>query len=202
MTIIEAAGREPEVFYHGTSAIFNAFSHCHTLEGAGKVKFGYGVYVTERYATAAHYAIPQAQHHYVYTVEVPRKTVTNYIAVKEAVHPSIIKKAEEQLGENIPAELTTEGKLLRKFLALRLAGKKWSKTQKPSISDEKLASELLNKIGVDFIEWPINWRMPTERNRAILDVAKVNIIKIEEIQLDNKGQLILDAERKLIYSAI
>ena len=43
--------------YHGTSAgVFDSFSLGHALEGDGKVKFGWGVYVTEKYGTAAHYA--------------------------------------------------------------------------------------------------------------------------------------------------
>lgn len=35
-----------ETFYHGTSALFKKFDLARALEGAGKVKFGYGVYVT------------------------------------------------------------------------------------------------------------------------------------------------------------
>lgn len=194
--------REKELFYHGTSAIFEAFSDSHTLEGAGKVKFGYGIYVTERYATAAHYAIPTAAHHYVYTVEVPRKTGANYISIKGVVNPLIVRRAEEQLGESIPDEAAVEGKLFRKFIALRLAGKKWGKTQKPTIADERFASEFLCNIGVDFIEWPVNWKNPTEYNRAILDANKIGIVKIEEVELNDKGQLIPDAERKLIYPII
>lgn len=47
----------PMEAYHGTLAgIFDSFSLGHALEGDGKVKFGWGVYVTEKYGTAAHYA--------------------------------------------------------------------------------------------------------------------------------------------------
>ena len=42
-----------QAFYHGTSAgLFGRFSLDHALEGEGKVKFGWGVYVTE-YSSAA-----------------------------------------------------------------------------------------------------------------------------------------------------
>lgn len=45
------------IAYHGSSAEpFDRFSLDHALEGDGKVKFGWGVYVTEKYGTAAHYA--------------------------------------------------------------------------------------------------------------------------------------------------
>ena len=45
-----------ETYYHGTSVLFKEFNLAHVLEGDGKVKFGYGVYVTSKYRTAAHYA--------------------------------------------------------------------------------------------------------------------------------------------------
>ena len=43
-----------QVFYHGTSAgLFGRFSLDHALEGEGKVKFGWGVYVTESSSAAS-----------------------------------------------------------------------------------------------------------------------------------------------------
>lgn len=69
-------------FYHGSSAEpFDRFSLDHALEGDGKVKFGWGVYVTEKYTTAAHYAFnkhrPENKDFYVYTVEIPDRTPDN-----------------------------------------------------------------------------------------------------------------------------
>ena len=43
-------------YYHGSPKIFDRFDLAHALEGDGKVKFGYGVYVTSHYRTAAHYS--------------------------------------------------------------------------------------------------------------------------------------------------
>ena len=62
-----------QTFYHGSSVLFTKFDLSHALEGDGKVKFGYGVYVTSHYRSAAHYAgaNPAATQFYVYTVEVP-----------------------------------------------------------------------------------------------------------------------------------
>ena len=59
-----------ETFYHGSSSLFKEFDLSHILEGDGKVKFGYGVYVTSQYRSAAHYAgaNPVAKKFYVYTV--------------------------------------------------------------------------------------------------------------------------------------
>ena len=37
-----------EIFYHDSSVLFDKFDLAHALEGDGKVKFGYGVYVTLR----------------------------------------------------------------------------------------------------------------------------------------------------------
>lgn len=66
------------IYYHGSSVLFKFFDLSHALEGDGKVKFGYGVYLTSRYERAAHYAFnkkrPENKDYYVYTVEGPDKT--------------------------------------------------------------------------------------------------------------------------------
>lgn len=93
-----------EVFYHGSSVLFSEFDLAHALEGDGKVKFGFGVYITSHYRSAAHYAgaNPNSTQFYVYTVEVPDKREDNYIAFKEPVNLTILHKAAEKLGEPIP----------------------------------------------------------------------------------------------------
>ena len=46
-------------------------------------------------------------------------------------------------------------------------------------------------IGVDFIQWPYNWKNPSlGTNRAILDDNNVRIVSIDQVQLDSKKQLI------------
>ena len=64
--------------YHGSSVLFDSFDLAHALEGDGKVKFGYGVYVTGNYESAAHYAFnkkrPENRDYYVYTVEILDRT--------------------------------------------------------------------------------------------------------------------------------
>ena len=40
------------IFYHGSSVLFPRFDLSHVLEGDGKVKFGYGVYLTSSFKSA------------------------------------------------------------------------------------------------------------------------------------------------------
>ena len=100
-----------QTFYHGTSVLFPKFDLSHALEGDGKVKFGYGVYVTSHYRSAAHYAgaNPAATQYYVYTVEIPDIKDDNYIAFKEVVNPAIVERAEKKLGETIAEKFTKDG---------------------------------------------------------------------------------------------
>lgn len=175
-----------QTFYHGSPVLFQKFDLAHALEGDGKVKFGYGVYITSQYKSAAHYAgsNPNATQYYVYTVEVPDMKEDNYIAFKEPVKPSILKQAAQKMGEPIPEKFTLDGKDFRKFLAKKLTGK-------VDLEGEKAASAFLTSIGVDFIVWPYNWKNPAQgTNMAVLDDSKVIIKSIDQVELDNKKQLI------------
>lgn len=179
-----------ETFYHGSCVLFPKFDLAHALEGDGKVKFGYGVYVTSHYRSAAHYAgaNPAAKEHFVYTVEVPSMKEDNYIAFKQAVNPAIVGRAEKKLGENIPVKFLDDGKEFRKFLAKKLTGK-------VDLEGEKAASAFLLSIGVDFIVWPYNWKNPAlGTNRAVLDDGKAKIVKVDKVELDKKKQLIEGSE--------
>lgn len=184
-----------ETFYHGSTVLFPSFDLDHALEGAGKVKFGYGVYVTSHYSSAAHYADskenPDAPH-YVYTVEVPAITDENYIAFKEEVKPVVISRAEAKLGCEIPAKAKADGKEFRKFLAKKLTGN-------TDLEGEKVASKFLESIGVEMIVWPYSWTNPAKgTNRAILDERKVKITKIEQVELNDKKQLVEGSQTEVI----
>lgn len=184
-----------ETYYHGTSALFKEFDLAHALEGDGKVKFGYGVYVTSKYRTAAHYAgaNPTATTFYVYTVEIPEEKEDNYIAFKQPVHPHIIQKTEAKLGISVPEKMTLDGKDFRKWLAKKLTGK-------VDLAGEKAASEFLDSIGVDYIVWPYNWKNPEAgTNRAILNDKKVKVIRIDQVELDEKKQLVEGSERNIPF---
>lgn len=197
------------VFYHGSSAEpFERFSLDHALEGDGKVKFGWGVYVTEKYTTAAHYAFnkhrPENKDFYVYTVEIPDRTEENCLSLMKGVPvtKSIVKRVEGKLGESVPAEARIEGIPFRKYLANRLTGQMMpvkKMVDKATIAGEKAASEFLLSIGVELIEWPYNWQKPeAEKNMAVLDDRKVRIIRIEKVELDPKGHQLIEGSQRVI----
>ncbi len=78
---------------------------------------------------------------FVYTVEIPDLTEDNHIDFKQPVHPDIVKRAEQKLGNAIPQKFILDGKDFRKYLAKILGGGS-------DVKSEKLASEFLNCIGV------------------------------------------------------
>ena len=195
--------------YHGSSAEpFDRFSLDHALEGDGKVKFGWGVYVTEKYGTAAHYAFnkhrPGNRDFYVYTVEIPGRTPDNCLSLLKGVPvaESIVRRVEARLGEKVPSEALSEGIPFRKWLANRLTGQELSvkkMTDKTTVAGEKAASEFLSGLGVDLIEWPYNWQKPeAEKNMAVLDDRKVRIVRIEKVDLDPKGHQLVEGSQRII----
>lgn len=197
------------VFYHGSSAEpFERFSLDHALEGDGKVKFGWGVYVTEKYTTAAHYAFnkhrPENKDFYVYTVEIPDRTEENCLSLMKGVPvtESIVKRVEGKLGESVPTEAKAEGIPFRKYLANRLTGQMMpvkKMVDKATVAGEKAASEFLLSIGVELIEWPYNWQKPeAEKNMAVLDDRKVRILRIEKVKLDPKGHQLIEGSQRVI----
>ena len=196
-------------FYHGSSAEpFDRFSLDHALEGDGKVKFGWGVYVTEKYSTAAHYAFnkhrPENKDFYVYTVEIRDRTPDNCLSLLKGVPvaESIVNRVEAKLGETIPAEAKVEGIPFRKYLANKLTGEDKpvkKMIDKATVEGEKAASELLSSLGVDLIEWPYNWQKPeAEKNMAILDDRNVRIVRIEKVELDQKGHQLIEGSQQII----
>ena len=187
---------ENEIFYHGSGLLFNNFDLTHALEGDGKVKFGYGVYVTSAYSSSAHYSGSNDSwnSHYVYTVEIPAKTDINYIAFKQPVNPIIISKIQEKLQITLPDKAKEDGKELRKFLAKRFIPKVITDKKMAGLEGERLASRFLLSIGVEFIEWPYNWKNPAlGKNRAVLDDQKVKIVRVDSVKLDEKKKLIVDS---------
>lgn len=181
------------VFYHGSSAFFHKFDLSHALEGDGKVKFGYGVYLTCSFKSAALYsgANKDAATRYVYTVEVPDLTDDNHIDFKKPVHPDILHRAEIKLGEPVPEKHISDGKDFRKYLAKKLGGGS-------DLQSEKLASAFLSGIGVEFITWPFNWKSPDAgMNLAVLDDSKAKIIRLHEVALDAKKRLVPGSEREV-----
>ena len=196
-------------FFHGTSAEpFDRFSLDHALEGDGKGKFGWGVNVSEKYTTAAHYAFnkhrPENNDFYVYTVEIPDRTADNCLSLLKGVPvaESIVARVEAKLGESVPAEAKAEGIPFRKWLANKLTGEDKpvrKMIDKATVEGEKAASEFLSGIGVDLIEWPCSWQKPeAEKNMVVLDASKVRIVRIEKVELDPKGYHLIKGSQKII----
>lgn len=210
-------------YYHGSPVIFDKFNLDSLGEGSG-CRFGVGVYLTESFETAAHYSEPRygsADHHYVYTVEVPQKTEDNCLPFYGVPIPSgIIARVEAKLGESLPdlikgpgripdgkggTEGVSVGKYLRKYIAHRLSGVAKEKLVKESQIDKKTtlaaevkASEFLLSVEVLFIEWPQGgWaKYPNcEKNVAVLDPSKVKVVQIEEVDLDAKAKYVAGSRR-------
>ena len=195
--------------YHGTSAgLFETFSLDHALEGSGKVKFGFGVYFTEKYGTAAHYAYNRERSendlYYVYTADVPDRTEDNCLSLLKGVPVAepIVRRTEAKLGEPVPAEAKAEGIPFRKYLANKLTGNEGTvkqMTDKATPQGEAAASAFLVGIGVDLIEWPYNWRKPeAEKNWAVLDAGKIRILRVDKVDLDPKGHHLVEGSRQLV----
>ena len=195
--------------FHGSSAEpFDRFSLDHALEGDGKVKFGWGVYVTEKYTTAAHYAFnkhrPENKDFYVYTVEIPDRTPDNCLSLLKGVPvaASIVSRVEAGLGELVPDEAKAEGIPFRKYLANKLTGADLpvrKMVAKATVAGEKAASEFLSSLGVDLMEWPYNWRKPEAgKNMAVLDDRNVRIIRIDKVELTPKGHRLIEGSQIIV----
>lgn len=196
-----------ETFFHGTTKLFKKFDTSHALEGDGKCKFGFGSYITEIYATAAHYAYnemrPCNKDYYVYTVEIPDLTEDNHLVSAMPVCRSIIERTEYALGEAIPQEVSTKGKEFRKYVGNRLIGKKGTVRQlreKADLAAEKAATKFFSeKIGIEYYVWPQSQVKPDgPTNRVVLDVNKMRIIKIDKVELTTKDhQLVKGSEKEV-----
>ena len=144
------------IFYHGTCRLFDKFSLSHLGEGEGKSKFGHGIYLTSRYATAALYGSKAAKANgvdtvYVYTVEVPDITDDNHVRLLCPVNADIVARTVAKLGEEMPAEVLADGKLFRKYLGNVLTNNRGTvkkMSDKADAAAENAATVFLDEIGV------------------------------------------------------
>lgn len=185
-----------QTFFHGTSVLFKKFDPDHTLQGDGKMKMGAGFYLTTGYKRAAHYSCksPGSTKFYVYTVEIPDLIPENHIEFKEPVNPTIVKRAEEKLGEPVPQKETTDGKFFRKYIAMKLAGKKG--TQKLTPEDEMAAAKFMVSIGVIYNKVPFIWTKPVVHYDVI--VMKPDVMHIKKIEQINVAPPRKNAKPELV----
>lgn len=183
------------ILYHGTTSKFDHFDLTHLGEGEGKSKFGVGHYASTVYATAALYAGKcKGQTKYVYTLDTPDLTDSNHIVSAKSPHKTIIERAEARVGQ-IPDEVKCSGKSFRKYIGNLLLGNKGTVKKmigSLSIEGEIKVSKFLYEIGVLYLVWAHSQAKPDngEFNVAILDDSIINIKKIEEVELDEKGKLV------------
>lgn len=194
---------QTETFYHGTCYLFDKFSLSSLGSGEGKSKFGQGIYITSSYKTAALYASKAAKANgkercYVYTVAVPVLTENNHIFSCKPVNQEVVARVEKAIDQTIPEEVKSAGKLFRKYLGNLLTGQSGTVKIMMSKADavaENAVSEFLNKIGVVYLAWPQSQTKPDgETNRAVLNENDIRIIKIEQVEVDEKNKLIEGSE--------
>lgn len=204
------------LYYHGSNRLFKSFSLDHAGKGTG-VKFGYGIYLTSRYKTAAHYAKPRkaddVTDYYVYTVAIPQLTTSNCLSLNPNVSPSqaLTEKVSDYLEEALPQEAIVCAKSLRKYvgnLLLLKSGNPSDKssrrfslrqmTCKASPEAEKAASAFFLKLGIYYYEWPVDWKHPDKgTNIAVLNPEMIRIIKVESVELDKNYQLIEGTQHEI-----
>ena len=192
-----------EVFYHGTCRLFDSFDPTRLGSGEGKSKFGHGIYITSSYETAALYASKVAKCHgsdckYVYTLEVPDLTDNNHVFSCKPVNPIVAERLQTALGETIPEEAKSLGKFFRKYIGNVLIGNRKTikqMTGSASSEAEDAVTKFLNENGVIFLAWPQAQTKPDgDTNRAVLNAECIKILKIEQVQTNDKNKLIKGSE--------
>ena len=187
-----------ETFYHGTCNLFDKFSLSFLGSGEGKSKFGQGIYITSSYKTAALYAAKAAKANgkkccYVYTVEVPVLTENNHIFSCKPVNQEVINRVEKEIGQTIPEEVKSVGKLFRKYLGNLLTGQLGTIKKMMGKADsvaEKAVSQFLNSVDIVYLAWPQSQTKPEgDTNRAVLNEEDIRIRKIERVEVDEKNKL-------------
>ena len=195
-----------ETFYHGTCHLFKEFSLSFLGTGEGKSKFGQGIYITSSYATAALYAAKAAKANgsdkiYVYTVEVPAIKDDNHVFSCKPVNDAVVARTEMAIGEAVPEEVKTAGKLFRKYIGNLLTGQRGTVKKmmgKADAAAENAASKFLDSVGVDYLVWPQSQTKPDgETNRAVLNEGKIRILKVVQVDVDAKNKLIPGSEKEV-----
>ena len=193
-----------ETLYHGTCYLFDKFSLSFLGSGEGKSKFGHGIYITSSYKTVALYASKAAKANgkeccYVYTIEVPMLNNDNHIFSCKAVNASVVDRIEKVIGEAIPDEVKRAGKYFRKYIGNLLIGQRATVKQMMAKADataENAVSQFLNSVGVIYLAWPQSQAKPDgETNRALLNEKEIKILKIEQVECDDKNKLIEDSKK-------
>lgn len=176
--------------YHGSPALFDHFEMGGAGDGTG-IKFGYGVYLTDVEDSAVHYSQPRnldvTDKHYLYTVERPELIEGEYLVSALPVNEKIVEKVEEKMGVKVPADMKAKGLEFRKWIGRTLTGINKPDTDEEKKAVEMKAAELLESVGVHYNVWPQAQKVPDgPKNIAVFNPERVKIVKVEEIEIEDK----------------
>ena len=128
-------------------------------------------------------------------------TAGNHIFSCKPVNVAVIDQVEKAIGEAMPDEAKSAGKLFRKYLGNLLTGQRSTVKKMMAKADamaENAVSQFLSSVGVVYLAWPQSQTNPDgETNRAVLNVNDIQIISIEQVEVDDKNRLI-EASARLI----
>ena len=124
----------------------------------------------------------------------PVLTENNHIFSCKPVNQEVINRVEKEIGQTIPEEVKSAGKLFRKYLGNLLTGQLGTMKKMMGKADsvaEKTVSQFLNSVDIVYLAWPQSQTKPEgDTNRAVLNEEDIRIIKIEQVEVDEKNKLI------------
>ena len=128
----------------------------------------------------------------------PDLTDNNHVFSCKPVNPIVAERLQTALGETIPEEAKSLGKFFRKYIGNVLIGNRKTikqMTGSASSEAEDAVTKFLNENGVIFLAWPQAQTKPDgDTNRAVLNAECIKILKIEQVQTNDKNKLIKGSE--------
>lgn len=182
------------ITYHGSTELFESFNADHTLSGIGKMKFGWGTYVSEKESTCVHYATKNAENraepdkNYVYKVEVPDKIEENYIEWDVPMPLKIAHRVNEKLSVNLSVGMKG-GDFYKAVIKLFKTKYPGMKKEEREVLQQRDASVLFSKLGIIGMAYPRNWKATTEKrigdyNLVIFNPADLRVISVTQYAAD------------------
>jgi hypothetical protein len=130
---------------------------------------------------------------------VPVLTENNHIFSCKPVNQEVINRVEKEIGQTIPEEVKSSGKLFRKYLGNLLTGQLGTVKQMMGKADtiaETAVSEFLSNIGIVYLVWPHAQTKPDgDTNRAVLNERDIRVLKIEQVEVDKENKLVEGSEK-------
>lgn len=174
------------IAYHGSNILFDSFDDNHTLSGIGRMKFGWGTYISEKESTCIHYATKDADKrsnpddNFVYKVQIPDKTPDTYIEWDVPVTDEIVNQVNEVLPIQLP---------------IGIKGGELYKSVEKLFGDtgacQMETSHLLSSLGIIGMAYPRNWKASLEKrigdyNFVIFNPKNIRIISVTQYSSDKK----------------